>query len=107
MGPGDGGPQGSDGSELPPSPNDFSEAGEEAEPRVEASGLISRAAVKLIEGYQAVSRLTPPMCRFQPTCSEYTRQAIAKYGLLKGGWKGFLRICRCHPFAKGGYDPVD
>ena len=44
-------------------------------------------------------------CKFFPTCSDYTYQAIKKYGLLKGAIKGFKRIIRCHPFNKGGYDP--
>lgn len=60
----------------------------------------------MIRMYQAVSRYTPAMCRFQPTCSEYTRQAVVKYGVLKGSWMGFRRICRCHPFSPGGPDPV-
>ncbi len=46
-------------------------------------------------------------CRFYPTCSEYTYQAIQKYGILRGGWKGLKRIIRCHPFSSGGYDPLD
>jgi len=45
-------------------------------------------------------------CRFQPTCSEYTYQAIEKYGVLKGVILGLKRISRCHPFSKGGWDPV-
>lgn len=45
-------------------------------------------------------------CRFKPTCSEYTYQAIKKYGLIKGGLMGLWRILRCHPWSKGGYDPV-
>ena len=45
-------------------------------------------------------------CKFYPTCSEYTKQAIEKYGILKGGWLGLKRICRCHPGNPGGYDPV-
>ncbi len=60
----------------------------------------------LIRIYQFFSRLSPPSCRFTPTCSEYTRQAILKYGILKGGWLGIKRICRCHPKNPGGYDPV-
>ena len=45
-------------------------------------------------------------CKFYPTCSEYTKQAIIKYGLLKGLWLGIKRFLRCNPFSKGGYDPV-
>mgnify|MGYP004643782497 FL=1 len=60
----------------------------------------------LISIYQKISRYTPPVCRFYPTCSEYTRQAIEKYGVLKGGWLGLKRICKCHPWHEGGNDPV-
>jgi uncharacterized protein len=47
----------------------------------------------------------PGACKFRPTCSEYAYQAIVKYGLLKGGFKALKRIFRCHPWAKGGWDP--
>ena len=54
-----------------------------------------------------ISPLTPPCCRFRPTCSAYAVEAIEKYGALKGGWLAFRRLMRCHPFYKGDiYDPV-
>ena len=60
----------------------------------------------LIKIYQKISSHTRPRCRFYARCSEYTKQAIEKYGVLKGGWLGIKRICRCHPLNEGGYDPV-
>ena len=68
--------------------------------------MIKKALLALINIYQKFSRLKPPVCRFYPTCSEYTKQAIIKYGVLKGCWLGLKRIARCHPFNPGGYDPV-
>ncbi|GAG60927.1 unnamed protein product [marine sediment metagenome] len=53
-----------------------------------------------------LSRILPPSCRFYPTCSTYTIEAIEKYGFFKGGLIAILRILRCNPFSKGGYDPV-
>ena len=53
-----------------------------------------------------ISPLLPPMCRFEPTCSVYASEAIAKHGLFRGGWLAFKRLCRCHPFHAGGFDPV-
>jgi putative membrane protein insertion efficiency factor len=50
--------------------------------------------------------LSHGVCRFYPTCSEYTYQAVEKYGVLKGGWLGMKRIVRCNPFNPGGFDPV-
>ncbi|MGM0499847.1 MAG: membrane protein insertion efficiency factor YidD [Bacillota bacterium] len=62
----------------------------------------------LIRIYQKIiSPWTPKSCRFYPTCSEYSKQAIKKYGAFKGAWMGFKRIIRCHPFNPGGYDPVE
>lgn len=53
-----------------------------------------------------ISPLKSPSCRYVPTCSQYAMTAIEKYGALKGGWMAVKRICRCHPFHEGGYDPV-
>jgi putative membrane protein insertion efficiency factor len=53
-----------------------------------------------------LSPFLPPACRFTPTCSEYTTQAVEKYGAIRGTWLGAKRILRCQPFCKGGYDPV-
>ncbi len=54
----------------------------------------------------AISPLLPSSCRYTPTCSEYTKQAILKHGILKGGWLGIKRISKCHPWGGQGYDPV-
>jgi putative membrane protein insertion efficiency factor len=50
--------------------------------------------------------ISDSICRYQPTCSHYAYEAVGKYGVIKGLFLGFKRIIRCHPFAKGGYDPV-
>ena len=64
--------------------------------------------VSLIKIYQKIiSPLFPPSCRYYPTCSEYSVQAIKKYGVFKGLIKSIWRILRCNPFSKGGYDPID
>ena len=61
-----------------------------------------------IRAYQLIiSPWTPPSCRFTPTCSEFARQAIAAYGVVRGLVLTARRLLRCHPFHAGGYDPVD
>ena len=63
------------------------------------------ALVKFYRNF--ISPLTPPSCRFIPTCSQYALEAVEKYGALKGGWLALKRFLRCHPFAKNDYfDPV-
>jgi putative membrane protein insertion efficiency factor len=69
--------------------------------------LPQRAGAALIRGYQRfVSPALPPRCRFTPSCSQYTLEAVERYGLVKGSWLGARRLIRCHPFHPGGYDPV-
>ncbi len=53
-----------------------------------------------------VSPALPPACRFVPTCSEYAMEAVERHGALRGGARSLWRLLRCHPLAKGGYDPV-
>lgn len=63
--------------------------------------------VFLVKFYRKnISPLKKPCCRFYPTCSEYTLEALEKYGVLKGGFMAIKRILRCNPFNEGGYDPV-
>lgn len=67
---------------------------------------MKKICLGLIKIYQFFSKYTPPTCRFTPTCSEYTRQAIEKYGVMRGIWLGIKRISKCHPWHEGGYDPL-
>ena len=68
---------------------------------------MKKAILFLIQFYQkAISPLKPPACRYVPTCSEYARIAVEKYGARRGSWMAVKRILRCHPFHKGGYDLV-
>ena len=70
--------------------------------------MMKQVFLKLIRFYQKhISPLSPPRCRYYPTCSRYAYQAINKYGALKGGWLALKRFLRCNPFSKHDYfDPV-
>ena len=68
---------------------------------------VKKIALGLIKMYQStISKVLPSSCRYTPTCSEYTSEAINRYGIFKGTWMGTKRIARCHPWHEGGYDPV-
>ena len=68
---------------------------------------MTRLVLGLILVYQrTLSRIVGGGCRYYPSCSAYTYQAVERYGWARGGWMGVRRIARCHPFAAGGYDPV-
>ena len=67
---------------------------------------MKRFALFLIEIYRKFSTLTPPRCRFYPTCSQYAYTAIERFGFFKGGFLALKRILKCHPFCKGGIDLV-
>jgi uncharacterized protein len=69
--------------------------------------MLARILIGGIRFYRtAISPLTPPSCRYTPTCSAYGLEAIERYGAARGGWMTVRRILSCHPFSKGGYDPV-
>jgi len=69
--------------------------------------MLKRSLMGAIRFYRkGISPLTPPTCRFEPTCSAYGLEAIDRYGPAKGSWLTMRRILRCQPFCKGGYDPV-
>jgi len=68
--------------------------------------MLTRILVATIRLYQRCSMGTPPVCRFQPTCSQYAILALEKHGVLRGLWLGLRRLLRCHPFHPGGYDPL-
>jgi len=68
---------------------------------------MNRIVLTLLRAYQwLISPLLGPACRYVPSCSEYAMEAVAHYGVLKGGLKAMWRLARCHPFARSGFDPV-
>ena len=66
--------------------------------------LVGRSVITLYQ--QTVGPMIPSSCRFIPSCSRYTHEALGKHGFVKGSWLGMKRIGRCHPLSKGGLDPV-
>jgi putative membrane protein insertion efficiency factor len=69
-------------------------------------GILSRVGITAIHAYRLLFAWLPSSCRYEPTCSRYTEQAIERYGLIRGSVMGARRIARCHPGHPGGYDPV-
>ena len=69
--------------------------------------ILKKIIITLIRFYQlALSPLKQPTCRFSPTCSQYSIEAIERFGVIKGTYLSVRRILKCHPFHEGGYDPV-
>jgi len=69
--------------------------------------ICTRCVISLINIYKyLISPLLGNNCKFLPTCSEYTKESIIKFGLFRGVWLGMKRIVKCHPWGKGGYDPI-
>lgn len=68
--------------------------------------FLATLLIAAVRAYQACLRpIFPAVCRFHPSCSEYFIEAVQKYGPMQGAWKGVGRLCRCHPWHPGGYDP--
>ncbi len=68
--------------------------------------LAAKGVLKVLGLYSYLSPLLGKNCRFEPSCSEYAKQAVVKYGAVQGIWLSLKRIGRCHPFNAGGFDPV-
>jgi uncharacterized protein len=71
------------------------------------NNLAKTVVLSLLRGYKGlISPILAPACRYTPTCSEYAMEAVDRFGAIRGSWMAIRRILRCHPFVKGGYDPV-
>ncbi|RMF40750.1 MAG: membrane protein insertion efficiency factor YidD [Planctomycetota bacterium] len=85
---------------------DVDGTGSAGEPPAGRLSLPARLLIGVVTIYQrGLSPLLGANCRYQPTCSRYMIEAVRKYGAVRGGMRGVLRILRCHPFRPGGYDP--
>ena len=72
-----------------------------------APGVFARSAITVIQAYRLmISPLRLPTCRFMPTCSQYAVEALAEYGLLRGSWLAMVRLAKCGPWHRGGWDPI-
>ena len=72
-----------------------------------ARGVFTRSVIAVIQGYRhMISPLRLPTCRFMPTCSQYAVEALAEYGLLRGSWLAMVRLAKCGPWHRGGWDPI-
>ena len=75
--------------------------------RLSISEFAKDLVLGLLHAYKwALSPMLPPSCRYVPTCSEYAAEAVERFGAWRGSWMALGRVLRCHPFVKGGYDPV-
>lgn len=69
--------------------------------------FVKSGALQILRAYKwVISPLFPPSCRYIPTCSDYAQEAIERFGMVRGSAMAMMRLLHCHPFAKGGYDPV-
>lgn len=92
---------------MPPRLPDTDDPSASPAPPPGPPGLATRLLLGLIRGYQLLlSPFLGTNCRYHPGCSTYAREAVLRFGALRGGWLGLRRIARCHPFAAGGVDPV-
>jgi putative membrane protein insertion efficiency factor len=79
----------------------------DSQPAAAIVNLPRSLALFVLRGYKyAISPWFGPACRYVPTCSEYAMEAVERYGAWRGGWMSLQRLLRCHPFVKGGLDPV-